>query len=120
MILAHDASLRNHIGFTKMQRVVIGDDVFIGARTIVLPGVRVGDGAVVAAGSVVAADVPPGAVFGGVPAKAITTVENLIARWQPLVSEGVNYGPGWKRFIQTETGQSEFRASFGDCAGWVD
>jgi len=49
--------------------VVIGNDVWIGAHAVVLPGVTINDGAIVAAGAVVTKDVPPGAIVGGVPAK---------------------------------------------------
>lgn len=49
----------------------IGNDVWIGAKSIVMDGVSIGDGAIVAAGSVVTKDVPPFAVVGGVPAKVI-------------------------------------------------
>jgi maltose O-acetyltransferase len=52
-------------------KVVIEDYVFIGPRAIILPGVRVGRGAVVAAGAVVTKDVPPKAIVGGIPAKVI-------------------------------------------------
>jgi acetyltransferase-like isoleucine patch superfamily enzyme len=48
--------------------VEIGDDVWIGAHAVVLPGVRIGQGAVIAAGSVVTRDVPESAVVAGVPA----------------------------------------------------
>ncbi len=51
--------------------VIIEDNVFIGANAVVIEGVRVGEGAVVAAGSVVIADVPAGAVVAGVPARII-------------------------------------------------
>ncbi|TWE11985.1 acyltransferase [Rudaeicoccus suwonensis] len=51
--------------------VVIGDDVFLGQNVVVLGGVRIGDGATVAAGAVVVKDVPAGAVVGGVPAKVL-------------------------------------------------
>ena len=51
--------------------VEIDDYVFIGPRVIILPGVKVGKGAIVAAGAVVTKDVPPFAVVGGVPAKII-------------------------------------------------
>lgn len=51
--------------------VVIGDRVWIGTRAVVLKGVTVGDGAVIAAGAVVTSDVPAGAVVAGVPAKVV-------------------------------------------------
>lgn len=49
----------------------IGNDVWIGFRAMVLSGVNIGDGAVIGAGAVVAADVPPYAIVGGNPAKVI-------------------------------------------------
>lgn len=51
--------------------VVIDDYVFIGPRAIILAGVKVGKGAIVAAGAVVTKDIPPYAIVGGVPAKII-------------------------------------------------
>lgn len=51
--------------------VEIGNDVWIGSNVVILPGVKVGDGAVLAAGAVVRKDVPPYAIVGGVPAKII-------------------------------------------------
>lgn len=55
-------------------RVVIGEGVWFGANVTVLPGVSIGDGAVVGAGAVVTKDVPAGAVVVGVPAKQVGTV----------------------------------------------
>lgn len=57
---------RPHLRETKL-----GDDVWVGARAIVLAGVTIGDGAIVAAGAVVTSDVEPCAIVGGVPAKRI-------------------------------------------------
>ncbi|RMI09603.1 sugar O-acetyltransferase [Cellulomonas triticagri] len=54
--------------------VVIEDDVWIGAHVTVLPGVTIGRGSVVAAGAVVAANVPPGVVVGGVPARVLRVI----------------------------------------------
>lgn len=55
----------------KSKGIVIGNDVWIGMGAIILPGVRIGDGATVAAGAVVDKDVPPYTIVGGVPAKVI-------------------------------------------------
>jgi acetyltransferase-like isoleucine patch superfamily enzyme len=51
--------------------VIIGDDVWIGANAVVLPGVTIGKHCVVAAGAVVTKDVPDNTIVGGVPAKVI-------------------------------------------------
>lgn len=56
--------------------VRIGDHVWIGTRAVVLKGVTIGDGAIVAAGAVVTSDVPPGAVVGGVPARVIGSADS--------------------------------------------
>lgn len=56
-------------GFAR--KITIGDDVWIGGHSCIMPGVSIGDGAVVAAGSVVTKDVAPRTVVGGNPAKLI-------------------------------------------------
>ena len=55
----------------ELPGVTLGHDVWIGARAIVLDGVKVGTGAIVAAGAVVTEDVPPYAMVGGVPARTV-------------------------------------------------
>jgi len=55
---------------------MIEDYCFIGPRAIILPGIKVGRGAIVAAGAVVTKDVPPFAIVGGVPAKIIGERKN--------------------------------------------
>jgi maltose O-acetyltransferase len=62
----HDAYDRNKV--PPPQPVIIEDDVFLGAKCSVMPGVRIGRGAIVGVGSVVTKDVPPFTVVGGVPA----------------------------------------------------
>ena len=66
-------AVRDHAFFDrrKEDRAVIGNDVWIGHGVIVLPGVKVGDGAVLAAGAVVTKDVEPYTIVGGIPAKFI-------------------------------------------------
>lgn len=58
-------------GFDEVKPVIIGDDVWIGGRVIILPGVHIGNGAVIGAGAVVTKNVPDYAVVGGNPAKVI-------------------------------------------------
>lgn len=68
----------------KVERdVVIGDDVWLGTRVIVLPGVTIGDGCVVGAGSVVTASLPPGSVAVGAPARVVTRRESKSVRIEP-------------------------------------
>lgn len=51
--------------------VVLGNDVWVGANAIILPGVKIGDGAIIGAGAVVTSDVPPYAIVAGVPARVL-------------------------------------------------
>ncbi|WP_276529523.1 acyltransferase [Donghicola mangrovi] len=55
--------------------VIIGNDVWLGARAMVMPGVTIGDGAIIGAGSVVTSDIPPMTIAAGVPAKVISQRE---------------------------------------------
>lgn len=60
--------------------VEIMDNVFIGAKSLILPNVRIGPNAIVAAGSVVNKDVPPNTIVGGVPAKVIGSFDELFEK----------------------------------------
>ncbi len=68
---AHDSRAGAHCP----EPIHIGEGVWIGARAIVLPGVSIGAGAVVAAGALVTKDVPPDTLVAGVPAKPVRTLE---------------------------------------------
>ncbi|HVR20860.1 MAG TPA: acyltransferase [Polyangiaceae bacterium] len=60
---------------TKLESIVIGDGAWLAARVIVLPGVTIGAGAVVAAGAVVTRDVEPNVLVGGVPARVLRKLD---------------------------------------------
>lgn len=83
-IIAPDSIIRDSDGHTingnkKTAPIVIGSHAWIGAKAIILKGVTVGDGAVIAAGAVVSHNVPPNTLVGGVPAKVIK--ENITWEW---------------------------------------
>lgn len=84
-IVAHDASTHAHLGVARVGRVDIGRRAFVGADSTVLPGVRIGDDAVVAAGSVVVDDVAPRTVVGGVPARELMTLEVFLDRQRAVL-----------------------------------
>ena len=91
IILAHDGLPRERLGYSRIARVHIGREVFIGCGSIILPGVTIGDGAVVAAGSIVSTNVAPGALVAGNPAKAISTVDDYLAKH----AERMRHRPRW-------------------------
>ncbi|MEY2192947.1 DapH/DapD/GlmU-related protein [Neobacillus sp. BF23-41] len=76
-ILAHEYLIKEY----RLGPVVIGSEVMIGANSTILPGVTIGDGAIVSAGTLVHKDVPPGCFVGGNPMRFIYTKEELEKRW---------------------------------------
>jgi maltose O-acetyltransferase len=79
-ILAHDASTKKHLNYTRIGKVKIGNRVFVGASAIILPGVTIGDDVVIGAGSVVSRDIPNGHVVAGNPAQFICTIDEFLLK----------------------------------------
>ena len=75
-ILAHEYLIKEY----RLGAVEIGSEVMIGANSTILPGVTIGDGAIVSAGTVVHKDVLPGTFVGGNPMRVIYTKEELTQR----------------------------------------
>ncbi|MGN7894341.1 acyltransferase [Bacillus sp. 22475] len=75
-LLAHEYLIREY----RLGEIVIGNEVMIGANVTILPGVKIGDGATVSAGTLVHRDVPSGAFVGGNPMRIIYTREQMTAR----------------------------------------
>lgn len=82
-----DTDLQTFFDWRKRQKVTIGHDVWIGHKAIVLPGIRIGNGVVIGAGSVVTRDVAPYAIVAGVPAKQIR-LRFPQAIWQAVEATG--------------------------------
>lgn len=75
-LLAHEYLICEY----RLGEIVIGNEVMIGANTTILPGVTIGDGAIVSAGTLVHKDVPGGAFVGGNPMRIIYTKEEMATR----------------------------------------
>lgn len=87
-ILAHDASTKFHLNYTKVKNVIIGNGVFIGTGSIIMPGVNIGDNVIIGAGSVVTKSVPENSVYVGNPAKFVCSTSDYINR--QLTSMNIN------------------------------
>ena len=79
-ILCHDASTKTFLGYTKIGRVTIGDNVFVGAESVILPGVTIGNNVIIGANSTVTHDVPDNMVYAGTPAKKLCTLEEYLEK----------------------------------------
>ena len=79
-VLAHDASTKQYLGYTKIGKVTIDDGAFIGACSIIMPGVHIGKNCVIGAYSVVTSDVPDGSVYVGNPAKLVCSTDEYIEK----------------------------------------
>ncbi len=86
-IVAHDGSTKHWTGYIRLGRVDIGPKVYIGAHALVLPGVTIGENAIIGAGSVVRHDVAPGSIVLGNPAAEVGTVEGFTAKHRSQIAE---------------------------------
>lgn len=79
-ILAHDTSTYVFFGKTRAANVSIGNDVFVGASSIILPGVHIGNRVIIGAGSVVTKDIPDNSVAVGNPARVVCSVDAYLEK----------------------------------------
>lgn len=121
-ILAHDASSNLVQCGTKLGRVDIGNDVFIGTRTTILCNTRIGDHVVIGAGSLVTHDLPGNAVYAGVPAVRICSIEeyrekNLKAMQNRPALDTIRPWYDWKN--ATEEEKDKMRELLEDGIGYI-
>ena len=91
-ILCHDASTKDFLGYTKIGRVTIGNHVFIGAESVVLPGVTIGNNVVIGANSTVTHDIPDNSVAVGSPARVICTLDEYLEKEKKRMADAPCYG----------------------------
>lgn len=86
-ILAHDASTYNIIGKSRVGKVKIGNNVFIGYQSIILPNVSIGDNVVIGAGSIVSRSIPDNSVAVGNPCRVIETYTEFCKKHEKFLKE---------------------------------
>lgn len=86
-VLAHDASTNKELGYTKIGKVQIGSNCFIGAKSLILPGVTIGDNVIIGAGSVITKDIPENSVAVGNPCRVVKSYEDYMLHQKSMMNE---------------------------------
>jgi len=94
-IIAHDASTKKFLGYTKIGRIEIKDNCFIGDSVIILPGVEIGPNAIIGAGSVVTNNIPPNTVAAGNPAKIILSLQEYLDKIKEIMAKKKVFSEGY-------------------------
>lgn len=115
-VLAHDASLDYFLGFTRIGHVIIGNNVFVGAESVILPNVSIGDNSIIGANSTVSRDIPANVVAAGSPARVICTLEEYLNKNRQLMKSNPVYGEDYtlRGNITPEKKQQQFDELKGD------
>ena len=91
-VLAHDASTKMFLDYAKIGRVIIGNNVFVGANSVILPNVKIGDNTIIGANSTVTKDLKGGYVYAGSPARAICPIEEYLEKNRKMMETAPVYG----------------------------
>lgn len=120
-ILCHDASTKQFLNYTKIGNVTIGDNVFIGAESVVLPGVTIGNNVIVGANSTVTHDVPDGVVVAGSPAKVICSLDDYLTKERTRMGTAPCYGEDYtlRQNVSIEK-RMEQKAALNGKIGYID
>ena len=98
LILAHDASTRMFLGKTRAANVTIGNNVFVGAGSIILPGVHIGNRVIIGAGSVVTNDIPDNSLAVGNPAKVLCPIDEYLEKEKAKIKPENSFtGLNWNK-----------------------
>ncbi len=118
-LIAHDASTKKFLGYTKIGKITIKENCFLGDSVIVLPNVTIGPNAIVGAGSVVTGDIPSHAVAAGNPARVINTIDDYLEKVKSLGSGKRIFNDNYLIHRLDEWKRQEVIESVGDSIGFI-
>jgi maltose O-acetyltransferase len=118
-LIAHDASTKKMLGYTKIGRIDIKENCFLGDSVIVLPGVTIGPNSIVGAGAVVTHHIPPGSVVSGNPAKIIGTTESYLSKIKSMSKDKKIFDASYYIGRLNETSRQELLESVSDSLGFI-
>ena len=118
-LIAHDASTKKILGFTKIGMINIKENCFIGDSVIVLPNVTIGPNSIIGAGSVVTKDVPPNMIATGNPAKVISSVSDYIKKIEAVSEKKKIFDENYYIDHLDQAGRKEIIRSIGDSIGFI-
>jgi len=101
-ILTHDASTKKFLGYSKIGKVEIGNNVFVGNGAIILPNVKIGNNVIVGAGTIVAKDVPDNVVIVGNPWRIICSCDEYIERNRNMMENSIVSDVPWWEYSTEE------------------
>lgn len=120
-ILCHDASTKQFLNYTKIGKVKIGNNVFVGTESVILPNVKVGNNVIVGANSTISKDIPDNVVAAGNPAKVICSLEEYLERHKENMKEGPVYEENYTlRGNLTEDKKNQMIQELDNKIGYVD
>ncbi len=101
-ILTHDASTKTYLGKTKVGKVTIGDNCFIGMNSLILPNISIGDNCVIGAGAIVTKDVDSNSVVAGNPARLVMKTDEFIKKHKEYMKHKPVFEKSWTKKTKEE------------------
>lgn len=92
-VVTHDGASQKHVGYSRVGKVKIGNNVFVGTKATIFPNVTIGDNCIIGANSVVTSSIPANSVAVGIPAKVIIDIET----YKKKQSEAMKHSPVYEK-----------------------
>lgn len=120
LVLTHDGSTKKILNFSKVGLVTIEDNVFVGAKTTILPNTFIGKNTIIGANSVVCGKIPENVVIAGNPAKVIMTLEEFKMKHQEKLKCNPKYNVEYtKKGHVTKEKKEKMKKSLIEKSGYI-